>query len=270
MPGTNAYLTIGDEVERLLANIELVRLDPSGRQSASTLEALALVTIFQFAENLPDRRAAEATRIRQDWKYALHLARTYLRLDHHLLFEFRQILCREPAARQVFQQVLDRLAETDLLRGTDRQLLTAGEVLAAVGRVSCLEQLIEAICMVLEAIAAFEPESLRTIALPHWYERYSQRQAVRDLPRSKEEQTSLAQAIGADALYLLKAMTRAGDDLISLPETRVLQQECHLQFDQSEHQIRWRTAVCVSGFSVQDQQAIRQAGAVSAIGGTGL
>ncbi len=98
------------------------------------------MTIFQFAENLPDRRAAEAIRTRPDWKYALHLARTYPGLDHRLLCEFRRRLWREPAAQQVFQQVLDRLAETDLLSGADRQPITASEVLAAVCRVSRLEQ----------------------------------------------------------------------------------------------------------------------------------
>ena len=34
---------------------------------------LALVTIFQFAEGLCDRQAADAVRARIDWKYALRL-----------------------------------------------------------------------------------------------------------------------------------------------------------------------------------------------------
>jgi hypothetical protein len=32
---------------------------------------LALVTVFQFMENLTDRQAADAVRSRLDWKYAL-------------------------------------------------------------------------------------------------------------------------------------------------------------------------------------------------------
>jgi hypothetical protein len=248
MPGESIYLTIGDESEQLLAGIELARLDPSGMRSGSTLEVLALVTVFQFVENLPDRRAVEAARTRPDWKYALQLARTYPGLDHRLLCEFRQLLWRAPAAQQVFQQVLDRLADTELLSGADRQSLTAGEVLAAVCRISCLEQLIEAMRMVLEAMATFEAESLRAITLPHWYERYSQVQATRDLPKSREEQTSLAEAIGGDALYLLQAIARAGDDLMSLPETRILQQVWHLQFDQSAQQIQWRVPACATSF----------------------
>ena len=34
---------------------------------------LALITILQFAERLPDRQAADAVRARLDWKYALGL-----------------------------------------------------------------------------------------------------------------------------------------------------------------------------------------------------
>jgi hypothetical protein len=33
----------------------------------------ALVTVMQFAEGLSDRQAAEAVRVRIDWKYALGL-----------------------------------------------------------------------------------------------------------------------------------------------------------------------------------------------------
>ncbi len=240
------YWSIGDEIEQLLADIELVRLDPSGMRSVSTLEVLALVTIFQFAENLPDRRAAEATRTRPDWEYALHLARTHPGLDHNQLCEFRQLLLRDPVAQHVLQQLIDRLTEADLLSGVDGEPIAAAEVLLAVCRVSRLEQLIEAMRMLLEALAAFEPEWLRTITLPHWYERYSQMQAARALPKAKEEQISLAQTIGADVTYLLEAIARADDNLISLPEARALQQVWFLQFAPAEHQVHWRIPVCAT------------------------
>jgi transposase len=43
---------------------------------------LAFVTVFQFMEKLPDRQAAEAVRIRLDWKYALRLPLTYAGFDY--------------------------------------------------------------------------------------------------------------------------------------------------------------------------------------------
>lgn len=244
--GKRIYLTIGDQIERLLADVELARLDPAGVQSTTTLAVLALVTVFQFAEGLSDRQAAEATRTRPDWKYALPLTRTYLGLDHRLLCEFRQMLLCDLAAQEVFQHVLDRLAGTDLLSGADRRSIAVGEVLTAVCRVSWLEQLIETMHMVLEAVAAIEPESLRTITLPHWYERYSQMPVARDLPKSKEDQISWARAIGADAAYLLEAIARTGDKLISLPETRSLQQVWACQFESAEAPPHWHTPVCAA------------------------
>jgi transposase len=242
--GKGIYLTIGDQIEQLLAEVDLARLDPAGMHSPPTLAVLALVTVFQFAEGLPDRQAAEATRTRPDGKYALHLARTYPGLDHRLLCEFRRTVSGDPTAQQVFRQVLDHLAETDLASGVGGRSTTVSEVLATVCRMSRLEQLIETMHMVLEAVAAVEPESLRTITLPHWYERYGQTQATRDLPKLKEAQISLAQAIGADVMYLLEAMAGVGDKLISLPETRALQQVWACQFGSAESPLHWHTPVC--------------------------
>jgi Transposase domain (DUF772) len=50
---------------------------------------LALVTIFQMAEDLTDRQAAEAVRTRIDWKYALGLGLADPGFDDSVLSEFR-------------------------------------------------------------------------------------------------------------------------------------------------------------------------------------
>ena len=208
------------------------------------------MTIFQFAEDLPDHRAAEAARTRLDWRYALHLSLNQPGVSPSMLCEFRQSLLHDLAARQAFQQVLDCLAGTELVSKADGQQVTAREVLAAVCGVSRLERLIEAIRMVLEAAAAVEPEQLRMITLPHWYERYSQMQTTRALPKSLEEQAVLAYAIGTDATYLLEAIAQTDNHLTSLPEARALHQIYLEQFDRSEHRIQWRTsASCASCFS---------------------
>jgi hypothetical protein len=248
------YLTIGDQIEDLLADIDLARLDPSGERSASTLALLALVTIFQFAENLPDRRAAKATRTHLDWKYALHLPIAYPGLDSQALCKFRQHLLDDSETLPTFQQTIDRLAECGLLRSTDKERPEAIEVLDAVCVVSRLEQLAEAMHMSLEALAASKPEWLRAMTLPHWYERYNQMLTTRCLPKSRGEQVSLAQAIGADARYLLEAIASANDDgnLALLPEVQTLRQVWHRQFNQSLHQIEWRLPSCASCTGVDE------------------
>ena len=45
---------------------------------------LALVTALQFAENLTDRQAADAVRVRIDWKYCLGLGLADAGFDHSI------------------------------------------------------------------------------------------------------------------------------------------------------------------------------------------
>jgi transposase len=53
---------------------------------------LAFVSIFQFMERLADRQAAQALRMRLDWKYALHLPLEDTGFDFRVLSEFRDRL----------------------------------------------------------------------------------------------------------------------------------------------------------------------------------
>jgi len=239
----NIYLTIGDQMESLLAEVDLTDLAVSQEKPAATLAMLAFVTAFQYAENLPDRRAAEALRTRTDWKYALHLSLDYPGWDPTALCEFRRLFLHDPAAQQVFQQILDHLAEVALSRNTDQQRAEATEVLTTVCLMSRLERLAEVMHMTLEALATSKPGWLRTVALPHWYERYNRVLSTCRLLRSEKEQKDLAQAIGTDALYLLEKIGGM-DSILALPEVQSLWQEWHQQFDQSAHEARWRSPFC--------------------------
>jgi transposase len=242
----NFYLTIGDQFEQLLSDIDFASLGPDGQQSPSTLADLALVTIFQFLEDLPDRRAAEAIRTRTDWKYALHLPLAYPGLEHSVLCRFRQRILNDRSAREAFQHVFNRLLQTGLLRDADVQRSEGNEVLPTVCAISRLERLVEDMHAVLEALAAIEPRWLLTNTLPHWYERYNQIFATHVLPKSNDEQVTLVQAIGKDALFLLDAIATSSGELAQLPEVETLRQEWHQQFSQKSPEIDWRSPVCVS------------------------
>jgi hypothetical protein len=242
----NIYLTIGDQVVQMLTDIDIACLDPAREQPASSLAVLALVTIFQFVEGLPDRRAVEAIRIRLDWKYALHRPLVYPDLEHLALCRFRQDILSDPTAREVFQQVLDRLARADLLRGADISRSRVSDVVSAVCAISRLDQLVEAMHVVLEVLAAIEPGWLLGNSLPHWYERYNRILARHVLPHSPDEQVSLALAIGRDAHHLLETLASGAGDLAQLPEARALRQIWHQQFGQAGTQIEWRLPVCAA------------------------
>ncbi len=69
----NPLLSLRDELGAVFADADFAGLFPRLGQPGLPPWRLALVTILQFRENLPDRHAAEAVRARIDWKYLLGL-----------------------------------------------------------------------------------------------------------------------------------------------------------------------------------------------------
>ncbi len=61
-PRGNPYLRLRDALGTVFSDAQFAPLFPSRGQPAEVPWRLALVTVLQFAENLSDRRAAEAVR----------------------------------------------------------------------------------------------------------------------------------------------------------------------------------------------------------------
>jgi len=255
----NLYLIIGDQLDQLLSETDLAKLDPTSNYPLSLVCLDALVTIFQFAEGLPDRVAADATRTRMDWKYALHLPINYPGLMPESLCCFRKRLWRNPDGQVVFEQIANRIAATGLLSKREIPVLEARVVLRAVCTITRLDQLAQAFSQALESLAAWQPESLRAIALPHWYIRYDHLSLSESIPSSEGEQAALAQALGSDAQHLLKAChSLNGQAQSAPPEIRNLQQVFQEQFYSMNEEVGWeselqwrpeRCATCSSALS---------------------
>src|SRR5437764_15154104 len=75
-PKGNPYLTLRDEVGTIFEDTNFVDLFPNDGQPGYAPWRLALVTLLQFRENLPDRHAAAALPARIDGKYWLGLELT--------------------------------------------------------------------------------------------------------------------------------------------------------------------------------------------------
>ncbi|KAA0584296.1 transposase [Azospirillum oryzae] len=73
----------------------LAALYPERGQPAAAPWRLALVSVLQFLEELPDPQAADAVQGRIDWKYALSLDLTDPGFDFSVLSEFRDQLVDE-------------------------------------------------------------------------------------------------------------------------------------------------------------------------------
>src|ERR687886_2690220 len=101
-PKGTAYLRLRDELDAIYTNADFAALFPGRGRPAQAPWRLALVTVFQFAEGLTDRQAADAVRGRIDWKYALRLPLDDPGFDASVLCEFRGRLLAGNAERRPF------------------------------------------------------------------------------------------------------------------------------------------------------------------------
>ena len=100
----NPLLKLRDELGAIFADADFADLFPKLGQPGLPPWRLALVTLLQFRENLPDRQAAEAVRARIDWKYLLGLELTDPGFDHSVLCEFRSRLLEGGAEERLLRQ----------------------------------------------------------------------------------------------------------------------------------------------------------------------
>src|SRR5207248_1497737 len=205
-PRGNPYLKMRDEFGTIFADEQFADLFPPAGQPAEAPWRLALVTLFQFAEGLTDRQAADAVRSRIDWKYALGLGLSDPGFDHTVLSEFRTRLVAGKAESLLLEALLQRAEAAGLLRPRGRQRTDSTHVLAAVRVLNRLERVGETLRAALNSLAVVAPDWLRSIAPPEWYERYADRVEHYNLPKSEAGRRDYAALIAADGQRLIEAI----------------------------------------------------------------
>jgi transposase len=114
-PHGNPYLRLRDHLGTIFTDAQFTPLFAHCGQSAECPWRLALVTLLQFAENLSDRRVADAACSRIDWKYLLGLELTDPGFDASVLSEFRSRLVAGGAEEHLLDTLLARCREQKLL-----------------------------------------------------------------------------------------------------------------------------------------------------------
>jgi len=241
-PKGNVYMQMRDEFGSIYTDDLFADLYPSEGQPAIAPWRLALVTIMQFAENLSDRRAAEAVRARIDWKYALSLELDDPGFDFSVLSEFRTRLVTHEAAERLLEAMLVQFKERGLLKGRRQQRTDSTHVLAAVRDMNRLENVGETMRHTLNVLATAAPEWLVKQVPAEWFDRYGKRFENWRLPQTKTERQELADTIGADGYHLLRAIYAASDHpwLRNLPAVELLRQMWVQQFWCDEGQVKQR------------------------------
>ena len=222
----NPLLKLRDELGAIFADADFADLFPRLGQPGLPPWRLALVTLLQFREDLPDRRAAEAVRARIDWKYLLGLELDDPGFDHSVLCEFRARLLEGGAEERLLGKLLEACQARGLLKARGRQRSDTTHVLAAIRALNRLELVGETLRAALNELATVAPDWLRAAAPKAWYERYALRVEDGRLPRTAAEREAYARAVGDDGFALLDRLDEPAtpEELRGLPKVEILRQ----------------------------------------------
>src|SRR5436305_7923692 len=206
-PKSSIYMRMRDELGPIYNDQMFASLFPARGQPAYSPWRLALVTVLQFAEGLPDRQAADAVRGRIDWKYALGLELTDPGFDFSVLCEFRARLVAGGAERHLLEAMLETCKEHGLVKARTKQRTDSTHVLAAIRTLNRLELVGETLRAALNVLATVAPQWLRAWVPPEWFDRYATRIEESRLPKGEEARYAHGEAIGTDGFRLLEAVS---------------------------------------------------------------
>ncbi len=241
-------LRLQDTLGTLYDDAVFADLFPTHGQPAEAPWRLALVTVFQFMEDLSDRQAAHAVRTRIDWKYALRLELTDPGFDFSVLSEFRTRLVAGEAEQRLLTTLLSVAKAHGWIRARGRQRTDSTHVLAAVRALNRLELVGETLRHALNVLAEVVPEWLQSWVPLEWYDRYSQRIEDYRLPPTKQTREAYAQVVGRDGQTLLRQVDEAQELpwLSDLPALQLLRRVWEQQYRGEQgpegQLLRWRTA----------------------------
>lgn len=246
-PKGNEYLTLRDELDVLYKDGEFAELFAVVGQPALAPGNLVLVLILQQAEGLSDRQAAAAVRSRIDWKYLLGLELNDPGFDASVLAEMRARIVAGGQEERLLDELLAQCKKRQWIKAGSKQRTDSTHILAVSRVLNRLEMVGETLRHALEQLSKEIPSWLQAHVPSEWYVRYGRRFEQYRLPGQKEEQTALAERIGADGLWLLNRLyqeqtvtsTLSSEALAALA---VLRQVWLQQYQVEDEVVRWRPA----------------------------
>jgi len=231
LPPDSPYRLIGDKLYEQYRESDYVDLyHAEGKPGLSPVD-LACVTVFQYMENLSDRQAAEALRVRLDWKYALHLPLDDQGFNFSVLSEYRDRVIRHQAEGRLFDQLLKQLQALGLVRRRGRQRTDSLAVLTKMRDLNRLEQVVETLRLAVRSLLEADPGWTQATVPPTWEEAYGVRCVTGKL--NAAERQALQARVGADGQWLLERLQAdtTPSALRTLPAVEVLATVWTQQFE---------------------------------------
>jgi transposase len=218
-------VVVRDELGELFADAEFAEAFAVRGQPGWSPGRLAMITVLQAVENLTDIQAAEAVRLRLDWKYLLGLSMADRGLDDSVLSEFRFRIVANSMEAKVLDLLVVRLVELGLLKSRGKQRTDSTHVLAAVRQLNQVELVGESVRACVEALVVADPDWVQAHLDAGWQYRYGVRVDSWRMPASKTKRAALGADYARDGVALLRAVwDRAAPAwLAQLPAVGVLQ-----------------------------------------------
>lgn len=238
---STTVMRLRDLFGTLFSDEDFASLFPPLGQPALAPWRLALVTIFQFLENLTDRQAADAVRGRVDWKYALSLELEDPGFDFSVLSEFRERLTAGGKDQLLLDKMLERFKTNGLIKERGKQRTDSTYVLADIRVMNRAELVGETLRAALNDLAEVDPGWLRDVAQPEWFGRYSHRVEEYRLPKSKAARDAYLLAVGRDGFALLEAINdQTSGKLRGLGRVATLAAVWERHYEREGERVRWR------------------------------
>jgi transposase len=192
---------------------------------------IAGVTLLQFMESVPDRKASENVRLHLGWKHALDLAIDDKGFHPTSLVTFRDRLVDHKEGRMIFDAILQALHGKGLVKRRGKQRLDSTHVLGAVAQMGRLEVVRETIRLFLELMQRRELHGL----FCDWdtlYERY----VDSDIQWHKLNKDRLSGKFHQAGFDILALITWASDHkaLVEHKTGQLLQRVFNEQYELSE------------------------------------
>jgi transposase len=242
-PRGNLYLKMRDALGPIYQDQAFAHLFPHNGRPVEAPWRLALITIMQFMEELPDRQAADAVRGRIDWKYALGLELTDPGFDASVLCEFRKRLVQGGAEQLRLEAMLTVFKERGWLKERQQQRTDSTHVLAKVRAINRLMCVGETMRFALNSLAVVAGPWLLEHSEPEWLERYGHRIEEMHLPHKPTERQALAEIIGRDGSSLLTDLfaPEAPPLLREIPAVEILRRVWIQNYYWEDDQLHWRS-----------------------------
>ncbi|MEL6225268.1 MAG: IS1182 family transposase [Cyanobacteria bacterium J06627_8] len=244
-PEGNRYMRWYDEFGLIFNDEDFRHLYPDDGQPALSPVRMCTVLILQFAANLSDRQVTEAIKTRIDWKYLLCLELTDQGFHYSVLSEFRKRLLQDATLEMLFNKLLGRFIESELLKSRGTQRTDSTKVLASIRTLNRIELVGETLRAALNSLAVVHPSWVQSHIDASWAERYGERIDDFSYPQTEAEQAIYVEQLGADGLYVLEKICQVDSPtwLREIPSIQLLHRVWIQNFTgvaDTPDRLRWR------------------------------